>query len=174
MAWKLQGADPFAQRLRRRFVEHARSAARCHGSAAGTTARTRVRLFDRAELFNLHPDCLAEVTSETPYFQERYEEARDGDLKTFRLDRPRWQLSLLRDAEKEYGINTGDAMQSWQRIGIAKFARNLATLDGHLSRARMTCLSPHDRSWMIIMPMRSGRWRTVSACSRRRMRTSRH
>ena len=38
-------------------------------------AAPRVRLFERAELFNLHPDCLAEVTSETPYFQERYEDA---------------------------------------------------------------------------------------------------
>ena len=132
MAWKLQGADPFAQLCAIVSFNMLDPVLDAMEAPQEPPPAPRVRLFERAELFNLHPDCLAEVTSETPYFQERYEQARDGDLKTFRLDRPRWQLSLLRDAEKEYGINTGDAMQSWQRIGIAKFARNLATLDGHL------------------------------------------
>jgi hypothetical protein len=132
MAWKLQGADPFAETCAIISFNMLDPVLDAMEAPQEPPAAPRVRLFERAELFNLHPDCLAEVTSETPYFQERYEEARDSDLKTFRLDRPRWQLSLLRDAEKEYGINTGDAMQSWQRIGIAKFARNLATLDGHL------------------------------------------
>jgi hypothetical protein len=132
MAWKLQGADPFAELCAIVSFNMLDPVLDAMEAPQEPPAAPRVRLFERAELFNLHPDCLAEVTSETPYFQERYEQARDGDLKTFRLDRPRWQLSLLRDAEKEYGINTGDAMQSWQRIGIAKFARNLATLDGHL------------------------------------------
>jgi hypothetical protein len=132
MAWKLQGADPFAEVCAIVSFNMLDPVLDAMEAPQEPPPAPRVRLFERAELFNLHPDCLAEVTSETPYFQERYEQARDGDLKTFRLDRPRWQLSLLRDAEKEYGINTGDAMQSWQRIGIAKFARNLATLDGHL------------------------------------------
>jgi len=132
MAWKLQGADPFAEVCAVVSFNMLDPVLDAMEAPQEPPPAPRVRLFERAELFNLHPDCLAEVTSETPYFQERYEQARDGDLKTFRLDRPRWQLSLLRDAEKEYGINTGDAMQSWQRIGIAKFARNLATLDGHL------------------------------------------
>jgi hypothetical protein len=132
MAWKLQGADPFAETCAIISFNMLDPVLDAMEAPQEPPAAPRVRLFERAELFNLHPDCLAEVTSETPYFQERFEEARDSDLKTFRLDRPRWQLSLLRDAEKEYGINTGDAMQSWQRIGIAKFARNLATLDGHL------------------------------------------
>ncbi len=82
-------------------------------------------------LFNLHPDCLAEVTSEPPYYQQRYEEAR-SNLDAFKLDRPRWQLALLRDAEKEYSINTGETMHSWQRLALAKFSRNLAILDGQL------------------------------------------
>ncbi len=132
MAWKLQGADPFAETCAIISFNMLDPVLDAMEAPQEPPAAPRVRLFERAELFNLHPDCLAEVTSETPYFQERYEQARDSDLKTFRLDRPRWQLSLLRDAEKEYGINTGDVMQSWQRIGIAKFARNLATLDGHL------------------------------------------
>lgn len=132
MAWKLQGADPFADLCAVVSFNMLDPVLDAMEAPQEPPAAPRVRLFERAELFNLHPDCLAEVTSETPYFQERYEQARGSDLKTFRLDRPRWQLSLLRDAEKEYSINTGDAMQSWQRIGIAKFARNLATLDGHL------------------------------------------
>jgi hypothetical protein len=91
----------------------------------------RVRLFDRAILFNLHPDCLAEVTVEAPYFQDKYEEAR-GSIREFELNRQRWQLALLRDAEKEYNINTGDRMQAWQRVTLAKFTRNLAMLEGRL------------------------------------------
>ena len=57
---------------------------------------------------------------------------RTEDLSGFKLERSRWQLLLLRDAEKEYSINTGDKMRTWQRVGLAKFSRNLATLDGHL------------------------------------------
>jgi hypothetical protein len=132
MAWKLQGADPFAEICAIVSLNMLDPLLDAMETPQEPPAPARVRLFDRAELFNLHPDCLAEVTSEAPYFQELYEGARNGDLKTFRLDRPRWQLALLREAEKEYSINTGDAMQSWQRVGLAKFSRNLATLDGHL------------------------------------------
>jgi len=132
MAWKLQGADPFAQLCAIVSLNMVDPLLDAMETPQESPAPPQIRLFDRAELFNLHPDCLAEVTSEPPYFQELYEETRNGNLKTFRLDRPRWQLALLRDAEKEYGLNTGDAMQSWQRVGIAKFSRNLATLDGHL------------------------------------------
>jgi hypothetical protein len=132
MAWKLQGADPFAEICAIVSLNMLDPLLDAMETPQEPPAPPRIRLFDRAELFNLHPDCLAEVTSEAPYFQELYEGARNGDLKTFRLDRPRWQLALLREAEKEYSINTGDAMQSWQRVGLAKFSRNLATLDGHL------------------------------------------
>ncbi|HEY3456225.1 MAG TPA: hypothetical protein VGK64_16725 [Bryobacteraceae bacterium] len=132
MAWKLQGADPFAALCAVVSLNMLDPLLDAMEKPQETPPVPRVRLFDRAELFNLHPDCLAEVTSETPYFQELYEETRNGDVNAFRLDRPRWQLALLRDAEKEYRINTGDAMQSWQRVGMAKFSRNLATLDGHL------------------------------------------
>ena len=132
MAWKLQGADPFAALCAVVSLNMIDPLLDAMEKPQEAPPAPRVRLFDRAELFNLHPDCLAEVTSEAPYFQGLYEETRNGDLKAFRLDRPRWQLALLRDAEKEYSINTGDAMQSWQRVGMAKFSRNLATLDGHL------------------------------------------
>ncbi|MGA8026028.1 MAG: hypothetical protein WB992_02710 [Bryobacteraceae bacterium] len=80
----------------------------------------------------LHPDCLAEVTSEPPYYQERYEALRERNLGNVQLDRPRWQLALLREAEKEYAINTSESIESWQRLSIARFTRNLAVLDARL------------------------------------------
>lgn len=132
MAWKLQGTDPLAPIcvvLSLNLLDPLLDAMEIPQEEPPAP---RARLFHRAELFNLHPDCLAEVTNEPPYFQQRFEENRTTDLGSFSLNRPQWQLSLLRDAEKEYAINTGDAMQSWQRITLAKFSRNLAILDGHL------------------------------------------
>jgi hypothetical protein len=63
-------------------------------------------------LLNPHPDCLAEITIEYPYLQERYEFFRLGmgsppcDDKP--LDRPRVQLDLLRKAEGKYTQSTGE------------------------------------------------------------------
>jgi hypothetical protein len=79
----------------------------------------------------LHPECLAEVTSEPPYFQERYERMRVNG-KWEEMWRPQWQMSLLREAEKEYEINTGEKIQSWQRLMMARFGRNLAMIDRQL------------------------------------------
>ena len=59
-------------------------------------AKRMLRLFGMPELFNLHPDCLAEVTAEAPYYQELYEGVRSAEPITF--DRLRWQLALLREA----------------------------------------------------------------------------
>ena len=133
MAWKIQGCDPLASIcvvVSLNLVDPLLDAMEI---PQDVPPAPRTRLFQRAELCNLHPDCLAEVTSEPPYYQELYERARiEEDFNFFRLDRPRWQLQLLREAEKEYAINTGETMQAWHRITIAKFSRNLATLDGHL------------------------------------------
>lgn len=131
MAWKLQGADPLASTcvvISLHLLDPVLDAIEIPQEEPPPP---RARLFHTAELFNLHPDCLAEVTGEAPYYQELFENGR-GDLDSFTLDRPRWQLALLRQAEKEYAINTGDAMQSWQRLSLAKFSRNLAMLDAHL------------------------------------------
>ncbi len=132
MAWKLQGADPSASVCAVVSLNMLDPLLDAMEAPQDPPAAPRTRLFQRAELCNLHPDCLAEVTSEPPYYQELYESVRVEDLAEFRFDRPRWQLPLLREAEKEYAINTGEAMQAWQRIALAKFSRNLATLDGHL------------------------------------------
>jgi hypothetical protein len=132
MAWKLQGGDPGAPVCVVTSLNMLDPLLDAMEVPQDEPPAARTRLFGWAELFNLHPDCLAEVTSEAPYYQERYEEQRQGELAGFRLDRPRWQLALLRDAEREYGINTGEKLRSWQRLGLAKFTRNLAILDGHL------------------------------------------
>jgi hypothetical protein len=132
MAWKLQGADPLADIVVVVSLNLLDSLLDAMELPQEEPPAPRTRLFGRAALFNLHPECLAEVTTEAPYYQERYERLRSADLTHFRLDRTRWQLALLKDAEKEYTINTGDKVQSWQRRGFAKFARNIAMLDGHL------------------------------------------
>lgn len=132
MAWKLQGADPLASIcvvLSLNMLDPLLDAMQVPQEEPPVP---RVRLFSHAELFNLHPDCLGEVTSEPPYYQELYDKARAQDAATFELDRPRWQLALLREAEEEYSINTGEKIRSWQRRTLAKFARNLAVLDGQL------------------------------------------
>jgi hypothetical protein len=88
-------------------------------------------------LLNPHPDCLAEITLEYPYLQDRYEtfrvqmanvDAVDRDL----IDRPKVQFDLLRDAEKEYVKNTGEKVEYWQRRMMARFTRNLAAMNGDL------------------------------------------
>jgi hypothetical protein len=131
MAWKLQGADPLASIAVVISLNMLDPLLDAMQMPQETPAAPRTRLFERAELFNLHPDCLAEVTLEPPYYQEIYEGSR-YELpapKVLRLD---WQLRLLKAAEKEYEINTGDKVQSWQRLLLAKFSRNLAILGGRL------------------------------------------
>lgn len=132
MAWKLQGADPLASTCVVISLNMLDPLLDAMQVPQDEPPAPRARLFGRVELFNLHPDCLAEVTSEPPYYQELYNEARQQDIGAFQLDRPRWQLALLRDAEKEYFINTGEKMRSWQRRSLARFTRNLAVLDGYL------------------------------------------
>lgn len=132
MSWKLQGADPLASILVVVSLNMLDPLLDAMERPQDPPPAPKLHLFGDAGLYNLHPDCLAEVTSEPPYYQERYEALRDGDLAEFKFDRQKWQLELLKDAEKEYNINTGEVMSSWQRRGLAKFTRNLAMLDGHL------------------------------------------
>jgi len=132
IAWKLQGADPGAPTCVVVSLNKLDPLLEAMEIPQDEPAAPRTRLFDKTELCNLHPDCLAEITSEIPYYQERYEELRTNNLQEGRIDRPHWQLALLREAEREYTINTGDQMQAWQRISLAKFGRNLALLDRQL------------------------------------------
>ncbi len=132
MAWKLQGADPLAEVLVIISLNMLDPLLDAMEVPQEQPALPPARLFGYGDLFNLHPDCLAEVVSEPPYYQELYETARSEGTEIIPVDRPKWQHSLLRDAEKEYEINTGEKVHSWQRRTLAKFTRNLALVDGHL------------------------------------------
>lgn len=129
LAWKLQGADPLASTCVVVSLSGLDPLLDAVDQPQEEPPRPPVQLFDAAALYNLHPDCLAEVTNEPPFYQERYEEIRLLDPAITRSDRPRWQLALLREAEAEYSIKTGDQIRPWQRLALAKFARNLAILD---------------------------------------------
>jgi hypothetical protein len=131
MAWKLQGADPLATIAVVVSLNLLDPLLDAMEIPQESPAAPRTRLFQKAELLNLHPDCLAEVTLEPPYYQEIYEGGR-YQLPSPNVQRLDWQLRLLRAAETEYEINTGDKVQSWQRLLLAKFSRNLAILDGRL------------------------------------------
>ncbi|MGC8795216.1 MAG: hypothetical protein ACP5U2_17695, partial [Bryobacteraceae bacterium] len=85
------------------------------------------------ELVNPHPDCLAEITIEYPYLQHRYEQFRAQMCPEGLIDRPRVQLALLREAEAGYQKNTGEKVEHWQRVLLARYTRNLALAAGDLT-----------------------------------------
>jgi hypothetical protein len=132
MAWKLQGADPSARVVVVVSMNLLDPLLDAMQLPQEEPPAPRTRLFGKPLVYNLHPDCLAEVTNEIPWIQERWEQLRSDRLEGFHLDRLQWQLALLREAEQEYQINTGDQVHSWQRRSLAKFTRNMAMLDGHL------------------------------------------
>ena len=132
LAWKLQGADPLASTCVVVSLDIIDALLDAMDQPQEEPGLGRTRLFDASELFNLHPECLAEVTQEPPYYQQRYEALRTLDSSARKLDRPRWQLELLREAEAEYTVQTGDRIRAWQRLMLTRFARNLALLDRDL------------------------------------------
>ncbi len=129
MAWKLQGADPSA----RVFVVVSLNLLDplLDAMEAPGTPPPRSKPFD-VRLLNPHPDCLAEITIEYPYLQERYEFFRLDLRNEESLDRPRVQLDLLREAELKYTDSTGEKVAHWQRRMIARYTRNLAQMNGDL------------------------------------------
>jgi hypothetical protein len=92
----------------------------------------RCKAPDDVRLLNPHPDCLAEITAEYPYLQNRYETFRKTMSSEELVHRPKVQFDLLREAEKEYEKNTGEKMEYWQRRMMARFTRNLASINGDL------------------------------------------
>jgi hypothetical protein len=139
MAWKLQGADPNAKTVV--VVALNMLDPLLDAMEMPQPAPPRGKKYD-PQLLNPHPDCLAEITIEYPYLQERFEFFRlgltDNDLSTEspaakfhpELDRPKIQFDLLREAEAKYRESTGEKMAHWQRRMIAKFTRNLAHISG--------------------------------------------
>ena len=129
MGWKLQGADPLASVLAvvsLNLLDPLLDAMEAPQDAPRSAQPPEIRLL------NPHPDCLAEITIEYPYLQDRYETFRarmePGEL----VDRPKVQFDLLREAEKEYVKNTGEKVEYWQRRMMARFTRNLASINGDL------------------------------------------
>jgi hypothetical protein len=129
MAWKLQGADPLASVLAvvsLNLLDPLLDAMEVPQDPPGRTSLPEIRLL------NPHPDCLAEITVEYPYLQDRYEMFRTELEPVELMNRPKVQFDLLREAEKEYGKNTGDKIEYWQRRMMARFTRNLASINSEL------------------------------------------
>jgi hypothetical protein len=89
------------------------------------------RMTGRIELINPHPDCLVEICTEYPYLQDQYEFHRLGAEQAL-IDKPKVQITLMRDAEAKYEENTGEKLAHWHRLLIAKYTRNLAMASGGL------------------------------------------
>lgn len=85
-----------------------------------------------SELLNPHPDCLAEITQEAPFYQELYDRQRDEQWPASAIDRRPWQVRLLKEAELSYQIQTGEKLAHWQRRMMARFTRNLAVMESQL------------------------------------------
>jgi hypothetical protein len=130
MAWKLQGADPEANVVV--VVSLNLLDPLLDAMEAPQPDPPRRKANFEVQVLNPHPECLAEITVEFPYLQERYEFFRLDLRGEERLDRPKTQLDLLREAEAKYTQSTGEKMVHWQRRTIARFTRNLAHISGDL------------------------------------------
>lgn len=131
VAWKLQGADPARETmvvLTLNLLDPVLDAM----EVPQEEPRTKRRAVP-VELVNPHPSCLAEITMEYPYLQERYERYRLVQIEHELIDRPRVQLSLLKDAEAAHLRNSGEKLEHWQRRMIARYSRNLALLNRDLT-----------------------------------------
>ena len=76
IAWKLQGTDPLASICVVLSLKMLDPVLDAMETPQDEPFARRTSLFRRSQLFNLHPDCLGEVTSEAPYYQELYEASR--------------------------------------------------------------------------------------------------
>ena len=131
IAWKLQGCDPLASVIvviSLNLLDPVLDA--MERPQAQPMARVRR---EGVQVLNPHPDCLAEITIEYPYLQDRYEQFRKGIAEADVIDRRRVQLALFRDAEKSYETNTGERLQHWQRRMLARYTRNLALVNRELA-----------------------------------------
>ncbi len=131
IAWKLQGADPLASVLvviSLNLLDAVLDAMEVPQEPPRRRRRRR-----EVELVNPHPECLAEITAEYPYLQDRYEQFREAMAEPDLIDRPRVQLEVLRAAEQAYAKNAGETVAAWQRRLLARYTRNLALSAGDLT-----------------------------------------
>jgi hypothetical protein len=130
IAWKLQGADPLARVffvVSLNLLDPVLDAMEAPQNEPSSKPHP-----GEPQLFNLHPDCLAEVTLEYPLLQDRYEKFRAAMDRPDSIDRGRVQLAVFRAAEVTYEGSTGDKVAHWQRRLLARFTRNLALTAGQL------------------------------------------
>jgi hypothetical protein len=133
IAWKLQGADPFAPVM---VVVSLNLLDPVLDAMERPQSEPKRRRREELQLVNPHPDCLGEITLEYPFLQERYEKFRlsiDNPLKAGIADRRHTQMALFREAEAAYELNTGDKVNSWQRRLLARYSRNLAIMNQDLT-----------------------------------------
>lgn len=133
IAWKLQGANPLDEVLVVLSLNLLDPVLDAMEEPQPEPRRPRRRR--HVDLLNPHPDCLAEITSEYPFLQLRYEEFRRAAEPPELMDRPHAQLDLFREAEKSYLANAGETVASWQRRLMARYTRNLALSNGDLTAA---------------------------------------
>ena len=131
LAWKLQGTDPEA----RVFVVVSLNLLdplldAMEEPQAQPLVRTKR---EGLELFNPHPESLAEIAVEYPALQWRYEDFRKGMADAALIDRRHAQLAVFREAEKAYQANAGERMAHWQRRLLARYTRNLALAGNDLT-----------------------------------------
>jgi hypothetical protein len=129
IAWKLQGADPEATV----FVVVSLNLLNAVMDAMEMPQEEPPARRREVELFNPHPESLAEIATEYPFLQWRYEQFREAMPETNSIDRRHAQLAVFRSAEKEYEANTGERIEHWQRRMLARYTRNLAFYNRELS-----------------------------------------
>jgi hypothetical protein len=131
IAWKLQGTDPSASTLvvvSLNLLDPVLDAMEePQAQPISRAAREGV------EVFNHHPESLAEITVEYPQLQWRYEQFRETMTDQSLVDRRHTQLAVFQAAEKEYEASTGEHVAHWQRRLLARYARNLALAGSELS-----------------------------------------
>jgi len=129
IAWKLQGADPFAPTFIVLSLNLLDAVLDAMDQPQPEPPPPESRLGVR--LINPHPENLAEICIEMPWLQERYLIWRET-LHGMFPQRPRLQYELFKEAEQSYEAITGEHMQHWQRRMLARFTRNLAHINHEL------------------------------------------
>lgn len=130
IAWKLQGCDPLASVfvvISLNLLDPVLDA--MERPQSQPTSRRREAL----QVLNPHPASLAEITTDYPRLQERYETFRAAITEEKSIDRLRTQLFVFREAEKLYEKNAGERVAHWQRRLLSRYARNLTVISQGLS-----------------------------------------
>lgn len=129
IAWKLQGADPEATV----FVVISLNMLDAVMDAMEEPQEEPAARRREVELFNPHPESLAEIATEYPLLQWRYEQFRESMTDAASIDRRHVQFAVFRAAEKDHEANTGERIEHWQRRLLARYSRNLAFINRELT-----------------------------------------